>query len=50
MAVSPRSRGTVGLTVAKQIVKGHGGSISVRARPDGSGNVFIIRLPLELES
>jgi two-component system, sporulation sensor kinase E len=44
---SPRSRGDVGLTVAKQIVKGHGGSITVR--PEEHGNVFTIRLPLEME-
>jgi signal transduction histidine kinase len=44
---SSRSRGEVGLTVAKQIVKGHGGSITVRPQP--SGNLFTIRLPLEFE-
>jgi len=42
---SPRSRGGVGLTVAKQIVKGHGGSITVK--PQAAGNLFTIRLPLE---
>jgi signal transduction histidine kinase len=44
---SQRARGGVGLTVAKQIVKGHGGSITVR-RADG-GNLFTIRLPLDLD-
>jgi signal transduction histidine kinase len=44
---SRRSRGGVGLTVAKQIVKGHGGSITVR--PSAKGNQFTIRLPLELD-
>jgi signal transduction histidine kinase len=44
---SPRSKGGVGLTVAKQIVKGHGGSITVK--PQESGNLFTIRLPLEFE-
>jgi signal transduction histidine kinase len=44
---SPRSHGGVGLTVAKQIVKGHGGSITVK--PQSSGNLFTIRLPLEVE-
>jgi signal transduction histidine kinase len=44
---SPRSQGGVGLTVAKQIVKGHGGSITVK--PQTAGNVFTIRLPLELD-
>ncbi len=44
---SPRSAGSVGLTVAKQIVKGHGGSITVK--PQASGNLFTIRLPLELD-
>jgi two-component system, sporulation sensor kinase E len=44
---SPRSRGSVGLTVAKQIVKGHGGSITMKAQ--ANGNLFTIRLPLELD-
>ncbi|MGZ3426379.1 MAG: ATP-binding protein, partial [Polyangia bacterium] len=44
---SARSGGGVGLTVAKQIVKGHGGSITVRPQP--AGNLFTIRLPLEVE-
>ena len=44
---SPRSQGGVGLTVAKQIVKGHGGSITVK--PLDGGNLFTIRLPLELD-
>jgi signal transduction histidine kinase len=44
---SARSKGGVGLTVAKQIVKGHGGSITVK--PQASGNLFTIRLPLELD-
>ena len=44
---SPRSQGGVGLTVAKQIVKGHGGSITVK--PQTAGNLFTIRLPLEFE-
>ncbi len=44
---SPRSQGGVGLTVAKQIVKGHGGSITVKPQP--GGNLFTIRLPLEFE-
>ena len=44
---SARSHGGVGLTVAKQIVKGHGGSITVK--PQAAGNLFTIRLPLEVE-
>jgi signal transduction histidine kinase len=44
---SARSGGGVGLTVAKQIVKGHGGSITVK--PQERGNLFTIRLPLEFE-
>lgn len=42
---SKRSMGGVGLTVAKQIVKGHGGSITVK-RSDG-GNVMTMRLPID---
>jgi signal transduction histidine kinase len=45
---SKRAAGGVGLTVAKQIVKGHGGSITAR-RAD-RGNIFTIRLPLDLEA
>ena len=45
---SKRARGGVGLTVAKQIIKGHGGSIGVR--PAAGGNTFTIRLPLEAEA
>jgi signal transduction histidine kinase len=44
---SKRAQGGVGLTVAKQIVKGHGGSIT--ARRGDAGNVFVIRLPLDVE-
>lgn len=44
---SRRARGGVGLSVAKQIVKGHGGSIVVRGGGEGGGNLFVIRLPLE---
>lgn len=45
---SKRSGGEVGLSVAKQIVKGHGGSITVRG--GAAGNTFTIRLPLDVES
>ncbi|HEX4460297.1 MAG TPA: HAMP domain-containing sensor histidine kinase [Polyangia bacterium] len=44
---SERSGGELGLTVAKQIVKGHGGSITVKSRE--GGNLFTIRLPLDFE-
>jgi signal transduction histidine kinase len=40
-----RAGGSVGLSVAKQIVKGHGGSINVRGA--AGGNTFVIRFPLE---
>lgn len=45
---STRSAGQFGLTVAKQIIKGHGGSIIAKKR-DGGGNLFTIRLPLDLD-
>jgi signal transduction histidine kinase len=38
----------VGLTVAKQIIKGHGGSITAK-RASPSGIIFTIRFPLEGE-
>jgi signal transduction histidine kinase len=44
---SKRNLGGIGLTVAKQIVKGHGGSLVVK-RGDG-GNVITLRLPLDLD-
>ncbi|HZS40463.1 MAG TPA: ATP-binding protein [Polyangia bacterium] len=47
---SKRGRSGIGLTVAKQIVKGHGGSILAESRGAGQGATFTIRLPLELES
>ncbi len=43
-----QGRAGVGLTVAKQIVKGHGGSISVK-RAD-HGVELVVRFPLENES
>jgi signal transduction histidine kinase len=46
---SRRGRAGVGLTVAKQIVKGHGGSIQAESRGVGQGAVVTIRLPLEAE-
>lgn len=45
---STRSAGQFGLTVAKQIIKGHGGSITAKKRESG-GNLFTIRLPLDLD-
>jgi signal transduction histidine kinase len=38
------------LTVAKQIVKGHGGSITGESPGLGNGATFRVRLPLEPES
>lgn len=45
---SRRGRPGIGLTVAKQIVKGHGGSIAATANDD-VGTTFVIRMPLEVE-
>ncbi len=46
---SRRGRAGVGLTVAKQIVKGHGGSIQAESRGAGKGTTVTLRLPLEGE-
>lgn len=40
-------RGSVGLTVARQIIKGHGGSLAIS--PADGGNLFTIRFPLDAE-
>lgn len=40
----PRGRVGLGLTVAKELVMAHGGTIAVDSTP-GSGTIFIIRLP-----
>ena len=50
LGFSRRERAGIGLTVAKQIVKGHGGSISAESPGLGSGATFRMRLPLEPES
>jgi signal transduction histidine kinase len=41
-----RAHGEVSLSVSRQIVKGHGGSITVR--PAARGNTFVVHLPLDL--
>jgi two-component system OmpR family sensor kinase len=45
-----RSRGTggagLGLSIAAAIVGAHGGSVTATARPDGTGTVVTIRLPV----
>jgi signal transduction histidine kinase len=45
---SRRGRAGIGLTVAKQIVKAHGGSIGAESAGPGAGATFTIRLPLEV--
>jgi signal transduction histidine kinase len=47
---SKRGRAGIGLTVAKQIVKGHGGSIVAESRGAGQGATLTIRLPLEADA
>jgi signal transduction histidine kinase len=47
LGFSRRGRPGIGLTVAKQIVKGHGGSIGAQSRGRGAGATFTIRIPLE---
>jgi signal transduction histidine kinase len=45
-----RDRRGIGLTVAKQIVKGHGGSITAESKGANLGATFRLRLPIEAES
>lgn len=47
---SKHKRAGIGLTVAKQIVKGHGGSILAHSPGPGKGAVFTLRMPLESAS
>lgn len=44
---SRRGRAGIGLTVAKQIVKGHGGSLIAESEGAGRGASFTLRVPLE---
>jgi signal transduction histidine kinase len=46
---SRRGRAGIGLTVAKQIVKGHGGSITARSNGPGQGATFTLRMPLDAD-
>jgi signal transduction histidine kinase len=36
----------VGLSICKQIITNHGGTIKAKVREDGAGSVFTVRLPL----
>jgi signal transduction histidine kinase len=50
LGFSRRDRPGVGLTVAKQIIKGHGGSITAESRGAGNGATFRLRVPIETEA
>jgi signal transduction histidine kinase len=47
LGFSRRGRAGIGLAVAKQIIKSHGGSIVVSSAGVGAGAQFTLRLPLE---
>jgi signal transduction histidine kinase len=47
---SKHDRAGLGLTVAKQIVKGHGGSLICASAGPGKGATFSLRMPLEADS
>jgi len=49
LGYSKRGRRGLGLTVAKQIVKGHGGSLNAQSGGVGQGATFSLRMPLETE-
>jgi signal transduction histidine kinase len=49
LGFTTRGRAGVGLSVAKQIVKGHGGSLTVESAGAGAGAAFRVRLPIEGE-
>jgi signal transduction histidine kinase len=49
LGYSGRGRAGIGLTVAKQIVKGHGGSILCQSPGAGQGASFVLRMPLEAD-
>jgi signal transduction histidine kinase len=44
---SRRGRAGIGLAVAKQIAKGHGGSLTCESGGAGQGATFFLRVPLE---
>lgn len=49
LGFSRRGRAGVGLTIAKQIIRGHGGSLTVESGGTGRGAQLTLRVPIEVD-